>query len=508
MQYTRSQSKHLKLGLAVKKLTSSRKVLEILNTCGHTPSYHTIEEIENELTLNATTSTQLMPFGMKLETGLCTGVAVDNFDRYVETTSGKDILHDTVGIAYQNILSTSSNSDSNEVTAMQTARRSSNDEFDFPTERKRGKKGYEIPVEVGQTDFTVEINLVTRGYRRRRRFDSVDEGLEPYRKKPKMVCTISTEDMKNSTESESYALSVYKDLLWILSVYFNQDKPLLWTGWNSKGVSDKTVGNQQQVWYLPQINASPTSTTVVIETLRRALQIASESNLNSITLTCDLGIAKLAYQIQATESPAFDAVFVNLGAFHIELAYFNAIGKYIAESGGPYILTESGVLASGSMNGFTRGKHYNRCKRIHMIFAAALLVLKLKEFMKMNEENKTKVESMRYEVSKINEAPVYIEDFSKDLKELLDQYKGSINMTLEGLDGYTAQYWMDYIEMVMNWLIFSRSIREGDFHLYIYSLKNISKYFFVFNQPNYARWLTEYHSKLLKIKDTHPDVEK
>ena len=39
-------------------------------------------------------------------------------------------------------------------------------------------------------------------------------------------------------------------------------------------------------------------------------------------------------------------------------------------------------------------------------------------------------------------------------------------------------------------------------------MQNVSKYFFVFNQPNYARWLTEYLSKLLKLKDTHPDVER
>ncbi|GFW80338.1 uncharacterized protein TNCV_2944711 [Trichonephila clavipes] len=32
-----------------------------------------------------------------------TGVAYDNFDRFVETTNGKDTLHDTVGIIYQNI---------------------------------------------------------------------------------------------------------------------------------------------------------------------------------------------------------------------------------------------------------------------------------------------------------------------------------------------------------------------------------------------------------------------
>ena len=42
-------------------------------------------------------------------------------------------------------------------------------------------------------------------------------------------------------------------------------------------------------------------------------------------------IAKIAMQIQHEESPKFDNIFINLGAFHMEMALFNAIGKYIDE---------------------------------------------------------------------------------------------------------------------------------------------------------------------------------
>ena len=38
---------------------------------------------------------------MSLNASTATGVAWDNFDRFVETKSGKHTLHDTVGIAYQ-----------------------------------------------------------------------------------------------------------------------------------------------------------------------------------------------------------------------------------------------------------------------------------------------------------------------------------------------------------------------------------------------------------------------
>ena len=261
-----------------------------------------------------------------------------------------------------------------------------------------------------------------------------------------MTCTLSSDDFKQSKEPGGYKLTVYKDLLWIMYVYFNQNKPVMWTGWNSKAISSSTAGNQQKVWYLEQINQSPTSTTVVIETLRRALKIATECKLNSISVTFDLAIAKIAYQIQATESPALDAVFINLGAFHIELAYFNAIGKYIAESGGPFILTGSEVLASGSLNGFIKGKHYNRCKRLHMLFVAALKLLHLEEFVSSDGDNIMEMQIVKEEVNKLNEKPFSVGDLSRNLKDLLESYNTCITNTLKGalLDsiGWVIYTWL------------------------------------------------------------------
>ena len=96
------------------------------------------------------------------------------------------------------------------------------------------------------------------------------------------------------------------------------------------------------------------------------------------------------------------------------------------------------------------------------------------------------IDCLRDEIVNINKTPFDISDLSNDLKDFLDTYNNSAEATLKGLDGYTAQYWMGYIAMVSNWLQLSRSISEGDFALYVYCLKNISKYFFAFNQPNYA----------------------
>ena len=47
-------SKHVKLEVALKSLTGSRKVPEILYHYGHCANYHAVEVTETELTFNAT----------------------------------------------------------------------------------------------------------------------------------------------------------------------------------------------------------------------------------------------------------------------------------------------------------------------------------------------------------------------------------------------------------------------------------------------------------------------
>lgn len=78
----------------------------------------------------------------------------------------------------------------------------------------------------------------------------------------------------------------------------------------------------QKIGYLPNLNMSPTSDSVVQKTLKMAQDIARECNQEHIIVTYDLAIAAKAYKIQATMSPAFDNVFINLGAFHTQMSFF------------------------------------------------------------------------------------------------------------------------------------------------------------------------------------------
>ena len=111
------------------------------------------------------------------------------------------------------------------------------------------------------------------------------------------------------------------DFLWMTDFMFNDNYATpMWVGWNAKySPQNKST---QKIWYLPQINQSPTSTWVVAETMRRSLRIASEGQKENISVMYDLAIAKLAMQIQAEEKPTFDKIFISLGSFHLEMAFF------------------------------------------------------------------------------------------------------------------------------------------------------------------------------------------
>ena len=105
-----------------------------------------------------------------------------------------------------------------------------------------------------------------------------------------------------------------------VSLKFMPQTTPMWVGWNS--LMSKENGKRQNVCYSPQINLSPTSYTVVAQTLNRGIQIADESNRQSLSATYDLAIARMAMKIQQEESPKYGRLFINFGSFHIEMALF------------------------------------------------------------------------------------------------------------------------------------------------------------------------------------------
>ena len=256
----------------------------------------------------------------------------------------------------------------------------------------------------------------------------------------------------------------------MIAFAFSRDVPM-WVGWNarqeslniSNNISPSSAQSTQTIFCLPQINQSPTSIAVGSETLKRALAFANQSERDSIAVTYDLAIAKIAMQLQAEESTKYDKVFVAMGSFHMELAMLGAIGKYIAESGAEHLLNETYVIEKGSLNGFLHGKNYNRYKRSHQLLALALEIKHFQAFL-ASKENPDVYNNQIENICK-EQNPSENPD---DAQELLHDYKSFIEKTKAGDHGQTAKFWIEYVEMMKPYHLFTRRVRVGDLDFFIY----------------------------------------
>lgn len=271
----------LQLALAIKSLTGSKQVIQILNRMGFSPSYLVTEELETELAYACAKENQILPYNFR--NNVITNVAFDNFDRYVETSNGKDTLHDTVGIAVQNHIQT-------------------NDEDS-------------LSIDLLNIDSDDTSNTMER--RRRQYLSSFDSTIPSYTRQNQLSMLLRQCEI---TAPNSWGRAANSNLLWIINCALKLSEAEKWYVWHSQRIHDQS--EQQSVGYLPVINQSPTNDAVVLKTMNMALEVANQCNQEYIIVTYDLAIAMKANIIKAQKPGEFDRLFINLGPFHIELSFF------------------------------------------------------------------------------------------------------------------------------------------------------------------------------------------
>jgi len=388
-------SKQIVVGIALKSMTNSKKIINMMHNFAQCCSYTVLKELETETTFTACKSSQICPEDILRTSNLSTSLAFNNFDRFVDTTDGKDTLHDTVGIIIQNIIDpldiqqlNHNNSDSTQETNLSLA---NVDEDDQNSTRSK----------------------------RRRTFDEIEPEMEAYPKRPRFRETLTLLNLEDDYFEERNILQEI-NFMWMMNHYLRFPDTPMWVGFNSIIYIDES--KKQRVSYLTTINKSPTDKAVVMETMKQSLKIAEECNETYMQVTYDLAVAKLAYQIQSTESPRFDKLFIHIGTFHVMMTYFKAVGKFIDNCGLTSLMENAEIIANGSINSYIQSKHFNRCKKLHPLSSLALQILHFESFIEETEIIIT--ESMKTyfnEFKKKNSLSPMIEH--PDVLLLLEKYK-------------------------------------------------------------------------------------
>ena len=233
----------------------------------------------------------------------------------------------------------------------------------------------------------------------------------------------------------------------------------MWVGFMSKYYVDNLP--QQDVRYLPNMRQPITGLDVIQETLILTQRCAQECRIPYGVVSYDLNAAKPAMQMQATEKPKYDNVFIMPGVFHVEMAFFKALGKMIEDSGGPTMLIETDVLATGSLNGFLSGKHFNWCKRLHPILGLALEILHFQVFIDSYDE-KDELKAMTDKLSLTSRDDLEVVLASEVFIRCVSSYTTYTEKTRSGEHGVTAQFWIMYIDYIDHYHSLERAIRTNN----------------------------------------------
>ena len=225
---------------------------------------------------------------MNLKPSLATDVAFNNFDRFVEKLSGKDTLHDIVGIAYQLSTKEIQNSDKNTAFPEKTSQEEIPD-VDLEV----------TPVNESQNlthqnhlECSISKNSQSRkntGKRCRRAYEAKGTDIAPNRKKPKMECTefLPLKDPRMKQIPDSLAEAKKKDILWMMSHHTCPTR-------TPCGLGGKSQRQCRKYGIYPQSINCPhlMSDVLVAETLARTQKVAGECGKTTTSVTYDLAIAK------------------------------------------------------------------------------------------------------------------------------------------------------------------------------------------------------------------------
>lgn len=490
-------SKHITLGMTLKSLTNSEKIVRLLHSYGHCISYTATLELETEATYSLLNAKRVCPAEMVLRPELNSGFAFDNLDRYVETSTGNNTMHDTVGIAFQDVISDL------ELEALNNT---------VPI--VNGDDVIDSDIDDNNESDTHEPSEVVPAKKMRRSLHCDSLVLSEVTVNLKYLGTIQISEELNVPNNLPEIKQL--DRIWMICHAFQIPTPM-WVGFNVKIITDRT--KKQKVFYLPPINDSPTKNPVVYETMKRTIKASKECGQSYAECHYDLAITSKALKIQNTLFRTYNdeqilRLFIHVAPFHVQMSGFKAVGKFIEDCGITQIMVDAGLLASGSVSSFLTGKHFNRCKRLHPLIAVTIEILHF-EFFLQNEVITLSPQCFQFLKNFQNNKNAGASDSlisyksvdNAELLHLLSRYETFRQKTLNGDHGKTPKFYLTYVEMINNFLIFDRSIRTGDLDLYKHILPSLTNLCFVFNHQNYARYLVLYLQNLQKVHETHPGLK-
>lgn len=283
--------KSLALGMAVRQMTGSVRLLRILHGLGHTASTDVIYKHDTALAiLSSNGAGKEITLPRSINPQAFTTIVWDNNDFNEETVSGKGTTHVANGIILQN----------------------ENTGQLLPKKITVSKKN--------RTIVAPETNIV------------------PYTSKEKGTISLRNESSEIPLEEECHRheqnMGRNADFSYLLSrknASENGESLPGWTGFNTQVY--KEIRSVSSIGYLPVIDAPVTDMSTVNTLLRHSVSICQRLQIPEIVLVFDEAIYAKAQMIRWKHDDLKERLVIRLGDFHTVMSFCSAISKIFKDAG-------------------------------------------------------------------------------------------------------------------------------------------------------------------------------
>ena len=314
---------------------------------------------------------------------------------------------------------------------------------------------------------------------------------------------ISEDTNTNLTDAETSLLDQYED-----EQLEDQDTAQhklihipIWSAYHSMIGDVKCV---MRVVAPPLIAAPAHEWQTMLTVLKKAQGISTKviGSDRKTVISLDMGLYRPAKQLQMARDD-MDNFLLRTGELHIVMAELRSIGGYIDNSGIDLSWIEANLYGPVTVKQILNCNHIARGLTAHIVSLEALFNLYQEAFfeqhleLKDDEQQKSNKNDVQYcHANLIN----VIE--SLDVMDIYKMSRFDASKCSHPLVKFTRQY----MQMVMEMMVFIRAVRTGDWNLHLWALETFTKYFFVHDQLNYARMIPLYLAEMSQLKQSDPEI--
>ena len=165
---------------------------------------------------------------------------------------------------------------------------------------------------------------------------------------------------------------------------------------------------------------------------------------------------------------------VRIGGLHSVMASLKTVGHWLNNSGWDSALVQADITTRGRANAILEAAHITRSRYAHQVSACAPFIL-LRAYKASIDDNSEPDDLSTWLRKKCEANPQFL-------------------------------FWSTALELELLALEFVRSIREGNFSLYVQILGKLLPWMFALDLVDYSRWLPIHSRDFVNLKERHPSI--